>query len=474
NCYEGNKWDAALCPDPETCAKNCVLEGANYKETYGISTTGSALRLDFVTQSQGTNVGSRVYLLDETEKAYEVFKLKNREFTLDVDVSKVPCGVNGAVYFSEMNFDGGLSTEPYNKAGAAYGTGYCDAQCAHDVKFIKGLANTINWQPNPKSADSGYGTWGACCNEMDIWEANSKATAYTPHTCSVDGYYRCDSRNGTECGDGKDRFKGVCDKNGCDYNPYRMGDKTFYGPGKTVDTNKPFTLVTQFLTSDNTDAGDLVEIKRFYVQNGKVIANAPSTFPKLTQFNSITDEFCAVKEVVFEDDNSYAKLGGMTGMGKTFDRGMVLVLSLWDDTEVNMHWLDSSYPPGATIPGTERGPCPTTGGKPEQVRAEHRDAYVLYSNIRFGEIGSTFNFNGAPLPSPTATQLPSPTTTATAVPTTTTTTVSKPPTTTTTAGPQPPRQTHYGQCGGRNYNGPTVCEAPYSCVVSNEWYSQCL
>lgn len=50
NCYTGNTWDETLCPDPVTCAKGCVLEGANYQSTYGITTSGSTLRLNFVTQ----------------------------------------------------------------------------------------------------------------------------------------------------------------------------------------------------------------------------------------------------------------------------------------------------------------------------------------------------------------------------------------------------------------------------------------
>ncbi|GJE95942.1 glycoside hydrolase family 61 protein [Phanerochaete sordida] len=33
---------------------------------------------------------------------------------------------------------------------------------------------------------------------------------------------------------------------------------------------------------------------------------------------------------------------------------------------------------------------------------------------------------------------------------------------------------HYAQCGGTGYTGPTVCAAPYTCTVSNEYYSQCL
>jgi hypothetical protein len=30
NCYTGSKWDTAQCPDNKTCAKNCVVEGAEY------------------------------------------------------------------------------------------------------------------------------------------------------------------------------------------------------------------------------------------------------------------------------------------------------------------------------------------------------------------------------------------------------------------------------------------------------------
>ena len=32
-----------------------------------------------------------------------IFKLLNREFSFEVDVSKLPCGTNGAVYFVEMH-----------------------------------------------------------------------------------------------------------------------------------------------------------------------------------------------------------------------------------------------------------------------------------------------------------------------------------------------------------------------------------
>ncbi|KAJ5907442.1 hypothetical protein N7495_000124 [Penicillium taxi] len=34
--------------------------------------------------------------------------------------------------------------------------------------------------------------------------------------------------------------------------------------------------------------------------------------------------------------------------------------------------------------------------------------------------------------------------------------------------------THYNQCGGTNYSGPTTCESPYICKVQNPYYSQCV
>jgi cellulose 1,4-beta-cellobiosidase len=138
NCYTGNEWNATACPDNASCAKNCAIDGADYSATYGITVSGNALTMKFVTKGEfATNVGSRVYLLD-SESKYYMFKPKNQEFTFDVDVSQLPCGLNGALYFSEMEADGGLAKHSGNKAGAKYGTGYCDAQCPHDMKFIDG------------------------------------------------------------------------------------------------------------------------------------------------------------------------------------------------------------------------------------------------------------------------------------------------------------------------------------------------
>ena len=142
NCYTGNTWDATLCPDDATCAQNCALEGADYSGTYGITTSGNSLRLNFVTQSANKNIGSRVYLMADTTH-YKTFNLLNQEFTFDVDVSNLPCGLNGAVYFANLPADGGISST--NTAGAEYGTGYCDSQCPRDMKFIKGQVSSYTY-----------------------------------------------------------------------------------------------------------------------------------------------------------------------------------------------------------------------------------------------------------------------------------------------------------------------------------------
>lgn len=147
-----------------------------------------------------------------------MFYLLNHEITFDVDLSTVGCGLNAAIDLTRMPADGGQSEFGY--AGAIYGTGFCDGQ---------------DDPPN--------------CEEMDIWEANSLATMFTVHPC-----------NGTKCS-----------AYGCGFNSYALGQRKFYGRGSnyTVDTTKPFTVVTRFVTTDGTDNGDLKEIQQLYVQDGQ-------------------------------------------------------------------------------------------------------------------------------------------------------------------------------------------------------------
>ena len=331
--------------------------------------------------------------LMEDEGDYKLFKLKNKEFTFTVDDSKMPCGLNGALYFSQMMHDGGMSEYSGNMVGAEYGTGYCDAQCPHDVKFINGEGNSDGWVPSPTDKNAGSGKYGTCCMEMDIWEANTNAQAFTAHPCSVNGHYRCE---GEECGDSsKDqRYDGVCDKDGCDLNTFRAGNHNFYGEGSNfeVDSSRPFTVVTQFITADGTDNGDLSEIRRLYVQDGKVI-NTPKFTIGGKDFDSITDDMCDAQKQEFGDNNQFKAKGGLKQMGKAFESGAVLVMSLWDDHEANMLWLDSDYPTDKdpSTPGVARGTCSKDSGKPDDVENQYPNAYVAFSDIKYGAIGSTYS-----------------------------------------------------------------------------------
>jgi cellulase len=206
----------------------------------GVSTSGDAVTLYHYVTNGGTLTAAspRVYLLGSDGEYVLMSLLNNQELSVDVDFSTLPCGENGAFYLSEMAADGGSS------GGASAGKGYCDAQCQ-----------------------------GSCCNEMDILEANSMATAMTPHPC-----------NGN-----------TCDKSGCGYNPYASGQQNFWGPGKTVDTSKTFTVVTQFAAS----GGVLSQITRKYIQNGQQIGGGG------------TISSC----------NTIATSGGLTGMGQALGRG---------------------------------------------------------------------------------------------------------------------------------------------------------
>merc|ERR1711972_867334 len=111
-------------------------------------------------------------------------------------------------------------------------------------------------------------------------------------------------------------------------------------------------------------------------------------------------------------DHHQAK-GGLRSMGETLKRGMVLSVSIWDDFATQMRWLDSKFPPheSADKPGVLRGPCNGETNHPDHVRKNYPDASVKYSNIKYGEIGSTFTSGPSPQlgPQPSPARSPQPT-----------------------------------------------------------------
>ena len=198
---------------------------------------------------------------------------------------------------------------------------------------------------------------------MDLWEANEYATALTPHTCNHTGLYEC---TGAECS-----WSGVCDQWGCGWNPYQLGHEGFYGPHLTVDTTKIFTVVTQFPTFPN---GTLKAINRLYVQNGKVIQSQPVNVTGSPDYTGIDAAYCAPSA------SRFVPLGGVPEIGAALARGMVLIFTIWWDTGGYMNWLDTG----------SAGPCNTTEGNPTVIVTEVPNPSVVFSNIKWGEIGSTY------------------------------------------------------------------------------------
>jgi cellulose 1,4-beta-cellobiosidase len=157
--------------------------------------------------------------------------------------------------------------------------------------------NSEGWAPSETDENTGIGNLGSCCPEMDLWEANRVSFALTPHPCETNEYFVCetDSCGGTYS---KDRYAGSCDPDGCDLNPYRHGNTDFYGEGKTIDTKRKFTVVTQFHGSGSS----LTSLKQYFIQDGKRF-DVPES--QLVEGGSdITEEFCGMSSSNF----SYARL----------------------------------------------------------------------------------------------------------------------------------------------------------------------
>jgi cellulose 1,4-beta-cellobiosidase len=136
------------------------------------------------------------------------------------------------------------------------------------------------------------------------------------------------------------------------------------------------TVVTQFLKGDD---GELSEIKRFYVQGGKVIPNSESTIEG-NPGNSLTVDFCRAQKIAFNDRDYFEEKGGMSQFSKGIAAPMVLVMSLWDDHYSNMLWLDSTYPTDAdpSEPGKGRGSCDINSGVPSEVEDAQSGSQVVY------------------------------------------------------------------------------------------------
>lgn len=136
--------------------------------------------------------------------------------------------------------------------------------------------------------------------------------------------------------------------------------------------------------------------------------NSPSFELGGRSFDSITDDFCTTESKAFADTSARTEQnGGLKKMGKDMENGMVLVMSLWDDAVTKMQWLDASFPASDKgKPGYARGPCSLDAGSPDDLIKNHGDATVTYSNIKFGELNSTYSGGGPGPPTPPTPPVP--------------------------------------------------------------------
>jgi hypothetical protein len=202
-----------------------------YEDELGVHTDGTSVSQRLVTDYNGRrSIGSRLYLLDSTEKSYQLFDVNNKEIAYDVDLSQIACGVDAALYLTQMS--GG---------DAPFGGGYCDA-----------------------SFPGGMG-----CPSFDLQHANARAMTFRARPCG-------------HLGPSTDGF---CASPGCGYNAYRLGLGDYWG--KTINARSKITVVTQFVAAGTA----LTEIRRIYIQGGRVFRN-PAVKVGTREYSALSDEFC--------------------------------------------------------------------------------------------------------------------------------------------------------------------------------------
>ncbi len=206
--------------------------------------------------------GGRAYLGDSSSdtfspESFYQMPLLGKRLTYDADYSDVGCNCNGALYF--------VSMPAYNSAQqpnpGGFGSYYCDA---NDVG-------------------------GSYCPEMDVAEANKYAMASTAHTCNLvpPHYYSS------------------CDHAGCGTNVLDQYLNDF-GPGKKLDTNKPYTLSVSFIADKY---GNLSNVTNKFTQEGVSL-----------EFDSCNRDY-------------------LQRMGESL-QGIVMTISLWGTGPGGMSWLD--------------------------------------------------------------------------------------------------------------------------------------
>jgi len=185
-------------------------------------------------------------------------------------------------------------------------------------------------------------------------------------------YHVCETSN---CGGtySDDRFAGGCDANGCDYNPYRMGNTDFYGKGLTVDTSKKFTVVSQFSPD---------KLTMFFIQNGQKIEMPAPKWEGIPQDNGdLTPAFCSNAPAAFGDRDRFEEVGGFSQLNAALQVPMVLVMSIWDDVSATNSTQDTYY--------CTYSPPPLPTHTPRKEKGKEKLTPISTTRICFGSTPST-------------------------------------------------------------------------------------
>merc|ERR1712084_115485 len=134
-------------------------------------------------------------------------------------------------------------------------------------------------------------------------------------------------------------------------------------------------------------------VSQHYVQDGKKIEH-----PNYLGLGNVeTDEFCTKKAKAMKDRDSFREKGGMSSVEASLKAGVTLVLSMWDDIDVHMNWLDSVMDgDDGSVLGKKRGTCDPKDGDPVTLREKYPKSHVSYTNFKVNDIDGP-----SPSPSPT-------------------------------------------------------------------------
>ena len=273
----GPSGDLRAAPVSYTCAGSIAVSVDGTTEQWQVVTaTSSWERVAANGSAVSIAYNDRAYLVSECDVTGGAFSaglfakrlpMLGRAWSFTVDLSTAGCGCNAALYAVAMP---GIAADGSPAAGTS-GDYYCDA-------------NNVS------------GTW---CTEIDLFEANTAALAATPHACAAP-----DAAG----------FVPSCDRGGCSLNSKTNATRFGPGPAFTINTLRPFDVVTAFPVDAR---GDLAAVDT-------LVRQGAASFRLLH-----TPAGCGAEH--WSDSLSPALAGGM-----------VPTFSLWGDrtSGADMAWLD--------------------------------------------------------------------------------------------------------------------------------------